>query len=80
VLQDDLSDMDAFRFTDIDRNIIMASSGMDGMSNSDKGALDALSTRNAELHFSRTEIGVDVSERVCTDKYVTQELVLYSLG
>jgi hypothetical protein len=81
VLQANKSDMGAFRFTDIDRGIIMASTGMDKMSNADKDAFDALSSRNAEVHYSRTEVGVDVfgSERVYIDKYVTRELVLFSL-
>jgi mannosyltransferase OCH1-like enzyme len=81
VLQANKSDMGAFRFTDIDRGIIMASTGMDGMSNADKDAFDAMSSRDAEVHYSRTEVGVDVfgSERVYIDKHVTRELVLFSL-
>lgn len=81
MLQANKSDMGAFRFTDIDRGIILASTGMDGMSNADKDAFDALSSREAEVHYSKTEVGVDVfgSERVYVDKYVTRELVIFSM-
>jgi len=85
LLQASRDDMGAFRFTDVDRGIIVASTNMNGMVHMDKDAFDADAEtpnegRDEMTHYSKSEIGVDVfgSELVYIDKYVTNEVISLS--
>lgn len=67
--------MGAFRFSDIDRNIIVASTNMPDV---EKSAMLVSSGSSVQRnHYSKSETGVDVygSDNVYIDKVVTNEKV-----
>ena len=81
------ADMGAFRFSYVDRGVIVASTNMEGMLSTDKDAFDPLIERSnlgtwEVMHYSKSEIGVDVfgSEQVYVDKFVTNEVVHLSIN
>ena len=83
LLQASKGDMGAFRFTDVDRGVVVASTNMEGMLPTDKDAFDAdileipKETKSEVNHYSKAEIGVDIfgSERVYIDKFVANEVI-----
>ena len=78
------ADMGAFRFSDVDRGVIVASTNMEGMPSTDKDAFEPLIDRPnsatwEDMHYSKAERGVDIfgSEHVYVDMIVTNEVVYF---
>ena len=75
ILLGDRQDMGTFRFSDVDRNLIVASTDMPSLS---KGSFDKQTiNRKKHAHYSKTEYASDVygENGVYVDRLVTNEEV-----
>ena len=69
--------MGAFRFTDVDRNIIFASTDFDGLT---KTAITKSQRTPQKAHYSKSDVAdVYGSARVYIDKNVTNENVVLNV-